>query len=41
VSTKQSFPDFSKEFHAKDDKTAIEMLKQDLKYQENALKFRE
>lgn len=41
VSSKQSFPDFSKEFFAKDDKTACEMLKQDLKHQENALKFRE
>ena len=32
ASMKQSFPDFSKEFFAKDDKTACEMQKQDLKY---------
>lgn len=37
----KNFPEFSKQFFAKNDKDALEKQKNDMKYQENALKFRE
>jgi len=41
VTKKKGFQEFSKEFFAKDSKAEAERLKNELKYQENALKFRE
>jgi len=40
-STKQGFLDFSGEFSARGGNAARQLLKQDLKHQEDALKFRE